>query len=377
MPSIISFNKQCVKNPQDSDKSLILRIILYLSQRMAPVNLSSWLQYFSMDAIGEVTVCVTHSFVHPDPHRNHYFWQFSQDFSLLRDGKDTRGFLKGLTTSLWLSSIASTLPWPYSLLRLPKAIMSMVMGLFAKPSSMIVIMHVMELVRKRCEQTPDEAEKEETTRKDMLDQFMELRYKSTGEKWSRNDVQIEAINTMVAGQASTSVVLTGFFFHILTNSTVYEQLQFEIDKAVDEGRLQFPVSYVQASKLEYFQACIKETLRILPPSGMILDRVIVKGSDGLLIKYGKTRTDSLSKPTLRLPGGINVGTCPFVFQRSKSVFGEDAEVFRPERWLEADAEELDTMEKRILTVRPEHLSSCVTSSQESHSSGARDREHVW
>ncbi len=249
------------------------------------------------------------------------------------------------------------------------------MGFFMKPCPIIVVKHGMELVSKRYQDAPNEIGKDEAARKDMLDQFMELRYKSTGEEWSRTDVQIEVINVIAAGSDSTSVVLIGFFYYMLTNPRAYKRLQFEIDKAVDEGRLQFPVTYVQASKLEYFQACVKETLRILPPSGMILDRVIPEDSDGLVIKYGKTPANSLSKPTLRLPGGINVGASPFVFQRSKSVFGEDAEMFRPERWLEADTEELDTMERRILAVC---VFPCVCSHRlrSQHLSGVQDRERV-
>lgn len=39
---------------------------------------------------------------------------------------------------------------------------------------------------------------------------------------------------------------------------------------------------------------------------------------------------------------------PFVYQRT-DVYGSDAEVFRPERWIEANDEERKTMEKNLLT----------------------------
>ena len=45
-----------------------------------------------------------------------------------------------------------------------------------------------------------------------------------------------------------------------------------------------------------------------------------------------------------IPAGTQVGWCAWRVFRNKEVFGADAEVFRPERWLEADAEQLRTME---------------------------------
>ncbi len=38
-----------------------------------------------------------------------------------------------------------------------------------------------------------------------------------------------------------------------------------------------------------------------------------------------------------IPGGTQIGTSPFGIYHSKKVFGEDASLFLPERWLEADA----------------------------------------
>jgi cytochrome P450 len=37
------------------------------------------------------------------------------------------------------------------------------------------------------------------------------------------------------------------------------------------------------------------------------------------------------------PGGIEIGTCPSMVTRRKDIFGDDANIFRPERWIEADA----------------------------------------
>lgn len=44
-----------------------------------------------------------------------------------------------------------------------------------------------------------------------------------------------------------------------------------------------------------------------------------------------------------VPAGYSVGINPFVVQRDTALYGVDAETFRPERWLEADAEQVKKM----------------------------------
>lgn len=40
---------------------------------------------------------------------------------------------------------------------------------------------------------------------------------------------------------------------------------------------------------------------------------------------------------------------PFVFHRRAEAFGEDASVYRPERWLEADDATKKIMERNLIT----------------------------
>jgi len=41
-----------------------------------------------------------------------------------------------------------------------------------------------------------------------------------------------------------------------------------------------------------------------------------------------------------VPAGTQIGSSPLAIHHSKKIFREDAETFRPERWLEADKEKL-------------------------------------
>ena len=46
---------------------------------------------------------------------------------------------------------------------------------------------------------------------------------------------------------------------------------------------------------------------------------------------------------LFIPGGTQITPCMYGLQHKKSFWGADADVFRPERWIEADGERLSDM----------------------------------
>ena len=56
-----------------------------------------------------------------------------------------------------------------------------------------------------------------------------------------------------------------------------------------------------------------------------------------------------------------VGVNPWVAHANRSVYGEDADVFRPERWLEEEsADGENRMEQYFFTVRTFHIPSPAT-----------------
>jgi cytochrome P450 len=69
---------------------------------------------------------------------------------------------------------------------------------------------------------------------------------------------------------------------------------------------------------------IYEGLRFHPPVFEFLPKVVPKGGDTLDGKF--------------VPGGTQIAINTFSLGRHKPTFGDDADVFRPERWLEADTE---------------------------------------
>lgn len=85
-------------------------------------------------------------------------------------------------------------------------------------------------------------------------------------------------------------------FYILQNPQSLERVVDEIDEAYGADRLSYVskpqrptqstcltpansprVTYAEASKLTYFQACLKESMRLQPAVGMHLPRAVPKG----------------------------------------------------------------------------------------------------
>ena len=139
----------------------------------------------------------------------------------------------------------------------------------------------------------------------------------------------------MAGSDSTATAIRVTLYYISTTPKVYIKFRAEIDDAIKSGTISRPIiADREARQLPYLQACIKEGLRVHPPAASILTKVVPPGGD------------TLADGTF-IPGGTRIGISSWATQRNKATFGEDAEVFRPERWLEATGDHLQRMERTL------------------------------
>jgi cytochrome P450 len=156
----------------------------------------------------------------------------------------------------------------------------------------------------------------------MLGSF--IRHGLTKEEASR-----ESLLNVVAGSDTTATTIRLMMLSLLSNPVAYRKLQAEIDEGIKSGKISSPITDTEARQLPYLQAAIKEGLRIKAPAA------------GLLLKTVPPEGDVING--MFIPGGTHIGTSPFGVYHSKKIFGEDANLFLPERWLEADAEQVATM----------------------------------
>jgi len=139
-----------------------------------------------------------------------------------------------------------------------------------------------------------------------------------------------------AGSDTTAITLRAVFYFLLRTPAAYAKLLDEMASAKAVDQLSDPVTYDQARRMPYLQACLKEAMRLHPAVGQLIERVVPEEGATIL--------------GVDLPAGTIVGVNPWVAARDKAVYGEDADDFRPDRWLTAEAHELKLMERNWLAV---------------------------
>jgi cytochrome P450 len=135
------------------------------------------------------------------------------------------------------------------------------------------------------------------------------------------------------------------FHYLLTHPGTLAKLRAEVDAAAAAGHapgLLFP--WRRAVELPYLDACVKEAGRLHPPFGLPYERVVPAEGATVCGKF--------------LPGGTVIGMSAFVVGRDPGLFGEDADEWRPERWLEVGEEQRRRMENAVLAVCSPSIQFC-------------------
>ena len=146
------------------------------------------------------------------------------------------------------------------------------------------------------------------------------------------DLQVKAYasTNVLAASDTTGSSLTAIVYHVLKHPDVHKKLQ----KELDENDLSYPIDYKRAQSLSYLDAVIQETLRYFPTIAVELERKV--GPGGLVLPTGQV-----------LPPGTIVGINQWPIHRNTDVFGKDADVWNPDRWLRSADESVAQFEDRL------------------------------
>ncbi|EXJ54980.1 uncharacterized protein A1O5_12891 [Cladophialophora psammophila CBS 110553] len=264
-----------------------------------PVKLEVWLHRYAFDVIGEIL--------------------FSKKLGFLESGTDVESIMAGIRSFTQYLSVVGQIPIvDHFLLKNP-------LMLRYGPANPIVTF-TLNRMKERAAWKASQGQ----TKRDFLERCLEAQAKYP-EVVTDRMVMLYNFDNIAAGSDTTALILTSLFYYLLKNPATLEKAVEELDCADKEGRLSEYVTWREASKLSYMQACIKEATRMHPPIGLILERYVPKGGIALSGHY--------------FPEGTIVGVNAWVTARNKEVYGEDCNCFRPERWLEASEEELAAMER--------------------------------
>ncbi|QRW15563.1 cytochrome P450 family protein [Rhizoctonia solani] len=171
---------------------------------------------------------------------------------------------------------------------------------------------------------------------DLLDKLFEVK-NADGSPLERAEIDAEAAVTLAAGSDTTANSLSALSYYIASNPEIKKKLQQELDSIdmdlaeandLEENKFGCVIpSFEQVKNLPYLNACIKETLRLYSTVGSGLPRVVPEG-----------KTLTVAGQTFNAGSVVSV---PSYCTNRSSVWGPDAEMYRPERWLEEGASSLN------------------------------------
>jgi hypothetical protein len=265
------------------------------------INAATLLDYFAFDAVGQVNM--------------------SAPFGFLEKNTDVNNAIDAVTTINTYLSVIGQAPWLHKLF-----LGNGISQRLVEPNNIVQNMAIQMINNRISGQQKVEGH-------DLVARLLEVSEKDPSKL---NTSQIVALTTtnVLAGSATVAMALRSILYHLSRNREALATLQKEIDDAFSSGALSQPPLYTEATKLKYLEAAVTEAMRMNPGTGLMLERVAPAGGVSLCGKH--------------IPEGTIVGINSWVMHANTSVYGADANVYRPERWLDSD-------EKRVREMRRCHM----------------------
>lgn len=288
-------------------------------------DFARWLQFFAFDVIGSITYSKRHGFIEKN--------------------QDIDGILKSLARIFDYSGPVGQMPWLDKLLwKNPvfDALQKWGLADNSHPVAIFARQRMNERMYSATSSTTASASSEsesdsKTQKEDLLTKFMKAG-KDRPDFMTEKRVLTMAVSMAFAGSETTAISLAAVFYYLLKNPVYMARLRTELDTAVADGTIDNRptglVSWSESQKLPFLDACIKESFRICPAAGLLLERVVPKSGIEIAGQFIK--------------GGTIVGCSAWVMHRREEIFGPDVDTFDPDRWLRVDGEKLKVMNGTML-----------------------------
>ncbi|CAI6332382.1 unnamed protein product [Periconia digitata] len=289
--------------------TLFLERMTEMADAGEEVDIGNWFQMYAFDVIGELS--------------------FGNMFGFMEKNTDINGWIDALDALMPVLCVAAIAPTYYRPFIMISAILNSTVFKALKSFEGIHTASV-DVVTKRVK----EISAGTADRIDMLQQFSRIvREKGEQVRFTDSEVTLEAYVGLLAGSDTTAVAMRATLYFLMKNPGKLAKCREEID--AHKATLSSPIRYAESiAQLPYTGAAIKEAMRLHPSVGLSMQR-----------------HSPLTGVTLSghfIPPNWRVGCNPCIVQYDTAVFGEDAEEFSPERWLESE-ERTRAMEKSLLT----------------------------
>ncbi|PUZ62387.1 hypothetical protein GQ55_4G353300 [Panicum hallii var. hallii] len=180
---------------------------------------------------------------------------------------------------------------------------------------------VMKLIHQKREQMNGQ---DNRAREDILSRFI-IQSKKDPQTMNNRYLRDIVLNFLIAGKDTTGNTLTWFFYMLCKNPIVQDKVALEIKESVEwdteeNNTEDFTARLNEGAidKMHYLHAAISETLRLYP--AVPVDNKMADEDDVLPNGY-------------RVIKGDGMNYMIYAMGRMTYLWGEDAEDFRPERWL--------------------------------------------
>ena len=277
-------------------------------------NFAEWLQYYAFDVIGQITYSKRHGFIDR--------------------AEDVDGMVTYLGKLFSYVAPVGQMPWlDFLFLKNPVILLLDRLGfkLFSFPITNFAKAHMSERLDELAN-SKSGGEQELSKRGDLLSMFLKAQA-DRPEFMTDDRVLVMAVSMAFAGSETTAISLAAAFYYLLKNPRCMQTLDQEIKEAIEDGTIEDRpdgvVKWPESQKLPYLDACVKEAFRMHPAAGLPLERVTPPQGVEICGRF--------------IPGGTIVGCNAWVIHRRPEVYGSDVDCYRPERWLEADKEQLKEM----------------------------------
>ncbi|RYO73661.1 hypothetical protein DL764_010439 [Monosporascus ibericus] len=284
-------------------------------------NFTEWLQFFAFDVIGEITYGKRHGFIEKNQDIDGIVDYLSKLFLYVAPIGQIpwldRLFLKNpiyLKLSQW-GFLDATMP----VARFARARMAERLGPNLSGDPKKPLLPVAATTNNNDNGNGDDGKES----RDLLSKFLAAK-EARPEFMTDTLVQTMAVSMAFAGSETTAISLAAVFYYVLRDARVLARLRAEIDGAARRGafsdRSTGLVTWAESQRLPYLDACVKEAFRMHPAAGLPLERIVPSPAGAEIA--GR-----------RVPGGTIVGCSAWVIHRRPEIWGPDADVYRPERWL--------------------------------------------
>jgi len=280
-----------------------------------------WIQYFAFDVIGEIT--------------------WSKRLGFVQESGDVSNIISTVDAFQNYGTVVGQNPWLDRLLvKNPIKMFLESKNLWPASPNSAIIKFALARQREHGAINPNEAVQSAHKKGiSFLERFLQSQEKNP-EFLTDDRITAMCASLIIAGSDSTAISLSSAFYFLVQNPRVYRKLMQEIDTADAAGDLASTedttgggdvVPFTAANKLPYLDAVINESFRMHPAVGLLLERVTPPQGARICGQF--------------IPGGTVVGCNAWVLHQNKETFGQDADVYRPERWLESEGADSASLSK--------------------------------